>query len=118
MLIESIHHVSLNVTDTERALGFYRDVLGMRPIERPDFSFGGAWLDAGHGHQVHLIEADVPDDAGQHVAFRVGDLDSVIADLRLAGHEVSDARSVGDTAIRQAFAHDPDGNRVEFTQPS
>ena len=118
VLVESIHHVSLNVSDTDRALRFYRDVLGMAQLPRPDFTFGGAWLDAGHGHQVHLIEADVPDDNGQHVAFRVRDLDSVIADVRSAGHEVSDARNVGDTAIRQAFVHDPDGNRLELTEPS
>ena len=60
MLVADIHHVSLNVSDTERSLAFYRDVLGMAELPRPDFSFGGAWLDAGNGRQVHLIEAEVP----------------------------------------------------------
>ena len=118
MLIADIHHVSLNVADTERALAFYRDLLGLPELERPAFSFGGAWLDAGHGRQVHLIEtSSVPDDVGQHVAFAVHDLDEAIAALRSAGCEVSDAASVGGTPARQAFVHDPDGNRIELHQP-
>jgi glyoxylase I family protein len=117
VLVADIHHVSLNVSDTARALAFYRDVLGMQLLPRPDFPFGGAWLDAGNGRQIHLIEADVPPSLGQHVAFRVDDVEAVVAKLRDAGVEVSDAKQVGDTAIRQAFGHDPDGNMLEFTQP-
>ena len=110
--------MSLNVADTARALEFYRDVLGMRELERPDFPFGGAWLDAGSGLQVHLIEADVPPDAGQHVAFRVDALDEAVDRLRAAGIAVEEPRPVGGTAIRQTFFHDPDGNRIEFTHPA
>ena len=118
MLIADIHHVSLNVSETERALVFYRDVLGLQQLPRPDFAFGGAWLDAGSGRQIHLIEANVPGDLGQHVAFRVDDLDDVIACLRESGVEVPDAVPVGETGIRQTFLADPDGNRLELTQPA
>lgn len=116
MLVHDIHHVSINVSDTSLALGFYRDLLGLTELERPAFPFGGAWLDAGSGRQVHLIEADVPADLGQHVAFGVRSLEDVVRSLREAGVEIGDPREVGDTGIRQAFATDPDGNRVEFTQ--
>ncbi len=116
MLLADIHHVSLNVTDTERALGFYRDVLGMQSLPRPAFAFGGAWLGVGAGRQVHLIEAEVPPDRGQHVAFQVESVDDTIGALRDAGVEVGDAREVGDTGLRQTFVHDPDGNLIEFTE--
>ena len=118
MLVTDIHHVSLNVSDVARALTFYRDLLGMAELPRPDFPFGGAWLDAGTGRQVHLIEANVPTDLGQHMAFQVLDIDAVIEDLRAAGHEAPSATSVGGTGIRQTFVADPDGNRIEFTQPA
>jgi glyoxylase I family protein len=117
VLVADIHHVSINVSHTERALGFYRDALGMAVLPRPDFSFGGAWLDAGNGRQVHLIEATVPQNHGQHVAFLVHDVDAVVAQLTAAGLEVSSAASVGGLATRQAFTRDPDGNLIEFTQP-
>lgn len=118
MILSGIHHVSLNVTDTERALAFYRDTLGMATLPRPPFPFAGAWLDAGDGRQVHLIEtASVPPDVGQHVAFRVADLDAAIELIRGRGYEVGAARDVPGTSIAQAFALDPDGNRVELTRP-
>lgn len=118
VIIGGIHHVSLNVADTERSLGFYRDTLGLAVLPRPDFPFAGAWLDAGDGRQVHLIETPhVPSDLGQHVAFLVADLGAAIDRIRNAGHEIGDPKSVGDTTIRQSFLLDPDGNRVELTQP-
>lgn len=118
VLVSDIHHVSINVAETQRALGFYRDVLGLTVLPRPELSVRGAWLDAGNGRQVHLVEADVPPDLGQHVAFRVSDIDTVIMRLREAGTAVRDAKPVGDTGGRQTFAFDPDGNRVEFNQPA
>ena len=118
MLVADIHHVSINVSDTARALEFYNGVLGLGVLPRPNFSFGGAWLDAGHGRQIHLIEGEVPPNLGQHVAFRVDDVDGVVAQLRAGGLDVSDAKPVGDTKIRQAFTHDPDGNLIELSQPA
>jgi glyoxylase I family protein len=116
VLLADIHHVSLNVSEVERALGFYRDVLGMAELPRPDFPFGGAWLDAGGSRQVHLIQADVPPDVGQHVAFRVESIDRTVEAMRAAGVDVRSPSPVGDTGIMQTFVNDPDGNRIEFTQ--
>ncbi len=117
MLFTGIHHVSINVSHTETALGFYRDVLGMTVLDRPDFGFGGAWLDAGGGRQLHLIEATVPPDQGQHIAFEVDDIVATVSALRAVGMDVPEPRVVPDRPIRQTFVSDPDGNRVEFTQP-
>lgn len=111
-----VHHVSVNVSDIDAALAFYVDVLGLRQrTDRPDFGFGGAWLDIGE-QQIHLIEAPVPDARGQHVALRIADLDAAISDLRSRGVEVSDAKKVG--TGRQSFLHDPSGNMIELHQPA
>jgi glyoxylase I family protein len=107
-----VHHVSINVGDVEEALAFYTDVLGFQVRQdRPDFGFGGAWLDVG-GQQVHLIEGQVPDARGQHFAVRVDGLDAVIAELRARGINVSDPVPVGPS--RQAFLDDPSGNAIEL----
>lgn len=110
-----VHHVSINVTDAAESIAFYTDVLGftVRP-DRPDFGFGGAWLDVG-GEQVHLIEAELPSSHGQHFAIRVDDIDAAVAELRQRGVEVSDPRAVA--ASRQCFLHDPSGNLVELQEP-
>lgn len=107
--------MSINVADVQAAVAFYTDVLGLTlRTDRPDFGFGGAWLDVG-SQQVHLIEAPGPDDRGQHFALQVADLDATIAELRAAGTTISDASPVG--TGRQAFLHDPSGNLVELHQP-
>jgi glyoxylase I family protein len=106
--------VSINVRDVPAALEFYTATLGLVPrTDRPDFRFGGAWLDLG-GQQVHLIEGDVPGPLGQHFAIQVADLDAAVADLRRSGVEVSTPVAVGSN--RQSFLRDPSGNSVELQQ--
>lgn len=108
----AIHHVSVNVQDVDAALAFYTDVLGARVRDdRPDFPFGGAWLDIGD-QQVHLIEAPAPPNLGQHFAVQVADLDAAVAEVRARGYQVSDPSPVGSN--RQAFVEDPAGNVVEL----
>ena len=108
----AVHHVSINVDDVDAAIAFYTDVLGMSVRgDRPDFGFGGAWLDAG-GQQLHLIEGEVPADHGQHFAVLVDDLDAAVAEVRSKGVEVTDPSPVG--AGRQAFLSDPAGNGIEL----
>ena len=111
-----LHHVSIMTPDVGAAYAFYTEDLGLTErSDRPDFGIGGAWLDAG-GQQVHLVEGAVPNNAGQHFAFRVGDLDVVVAELRGKGHEVAEpfASGVG----RQTTVKDPCGNVVELNQPN
>jgi catechol 2,3-dioxygenase-like lactoylglutathione lyase family enzyme len=110
----AIHHVSLNVPDVRAGITFYTDVLGGTLREdRPDFGIAGAWINLGT-QQVHLIEAPVPPNYGQHFAVRVGDLDAVVGELRAKGLEVGDPVAVG--ANRQTFVNDPAGNAVELHQ--
>jgi glyoxylase I family protein len=109
-----IHHVSINVHDVAAGVRFYTEVLGLaRRGDRPDLGVDGAWLDAG-GQQVHLIGAPVPDQAGQHFAVLVDDLDATVAELRARGLVVSDAMPVGPG--RQSFLRDPSGNLIELHQ--
>ena len=111
-----VHHVSINVRDATESAAFYTGVLGLTPrTDRPDFAIGGAWLDIGD-QQVHLIEADVPGNCGQHFAIRVADLDATITELRGRGIEVGDANMVG--TGRQAFLTDPSGNLIELHEPA
>jgi catechol 2,3-dioxygenase-like lactoylglutathione lyase family enzyme len=116
MDVAGVHHVSINVDDVDAALMFYVDRLGLALRgDRPDFGFPGAWLDVGE-QQIHLIEAPVPDDRGQHLALLVRDLDATVRELRAAGVSVGDPSPVG--TGRQAFVHDPAGNLVELHEPA
>lgn len=110
-----IHHVSVNVADAAESIPFYTEVLGgVLRSDRPDFPFGGAWIDFGPS-QVHLIESEVPPNLGQHFALRVRDLDAAVAELRAGGLAVQGPKPVG--TARQAFVEDPSGNRIELHEP-
>ncbi len=116
MQLLGVHHVSINVVNLDAALKFYVDLLGLKPLPRPDFGFAGAWLAAG-GQQLHLIQAGESHvSRGEHFAFQVGDIDGACAELRSHGLDVSDPMALPG-AGRQAFLRDPSGNVVELNEP-
>lgn len=116
MKLDGVHHVSLNVSDLDEATRFYRDVLGLEQIPRPDFGFPGAWLRSG-GQEIHLMQVEkhqAPE--GQHFAFRVDDLDAAVRELEKRGVRLSGPFEIAGVG-RQAFLRDPSGNMIELNQP-
>jgi catechol 2,3-dioxygenase-like lactoylglutathione lyase family enzyme len=109
-----VHHVAICVADAQKGLLFYRDVLGMTQLPRPDMG-PGYWLDAG-GQQVHLMQSDAPPPSANHFAIRVDDIDEAVADLQANGIEVHQLPLVPGSG-HQAFLHDPFGNMIELNQP-
>jgi glyoxylase I family protein len=117
----SLNHVSLLVHDTERALQFYHDLLGLAIDDsRPDLGFPGAFLDTGNA-SIHLLELAPPaaQQAGgkhggrdRHVALDVQDLDVLVQALEQAGIAFTLSRS----GRRALFCRDPDGNAVELME--
>ncbi|CRI67948.1 Glyoxalase/bleomycin resistance protein/dioxygenase [Thiocapsa sp. KS1] len=120
-LVHSIHHVSLIVADTARALAFYQGILELElASERPDLSFPGAWLWVGD-QQIHLLELPNPDPVAgrpvhggrdRHLAMRVSGLDEVTTRLEAAGLSYTLSRS----GRRALFCRDPDGNALELIE--
>ena len=118
LAIEGFHHVSRTTCDVEASVSFYRDLLGFRELNRPPFSFRGAWL-YGYGIQIHIIEnpayrdskAEI-DSRGDHIAFRVQDAEAVKERLDAAG--IPFVYKVNAGGIPQVFIHDPDGHQVEL----
>jgi catechol 2,3-dioxygenase-like lactoylglutathione lyase family enzyme len=112
-----VDHVAINVADVPTGIVFYTETMGLvQNHTRPDFGFPGAWLDTASGQQVHLIEAAVPNNVGQHFALTFADLGAAITELRARGLKVTDSMAVGTTGRQQAFAVDPWGNAIELHQ--
>jgi glyoxylase I family protein len=115
-----VDHVAINVPDVPGAIEFYTETMGLvQNHTRPDFGFPGAWLDTANGQQVHLIEAEVPKNVGQHFALVFDDIGDAVTALRARGLRVSDPIPVGTTGRQQAFTTDPYGNGIELhSRPS
>lgn len=116
----TIHHASLLVSDTEKSLLFYRDVLGMQPTERPNLPFPGAWLQIGE-QQIHLLELDNPDPTtgrpahggrDRHVAMHCSSVDALKGALEAAGISYT----VSISGRKALFCRDRDGNALEFIE--
>jgi catechol 2,3-dioxygenase-like lactoylglutathione lyase family enzyme len=125
-----LHHVSLMVSDTEQSVAFYKDVFGLRQLDRPAFKSSGAWLTTAH-LEVHLVQyragtpppgprLAAPDDA--HFALNTSDFDGFLHHAQSRGF-AEDApvgnrkrimiRRHGPAGFPQVYLLDPDYNIIE-----
>jgi catechol 2,3-dioxygenase-like lactoylglutathione lyase family enzyme len=125
--LDAILETSLYVTDLDRAVAFYRDILGLRLINDEYFSDNrGAAFQVGSGPSVLLIfRADVTQKPGTlpahgtsgagHAAFRVAaaELTAWREHLRNRGVAIEKEFAFGDNPPSIYF-RDPDGNSLEL----
>jgi catechol 2,3-dioxygenase-like lactoylglutathione lyase family enzyme/uncharacterized protein YunC (DUF1805 family) len=127
--VKSIDHVTLVVKDLERSRRFYVDMLGMREIRRPAFSFAGLWFQAGKT-QIHLIlefagsgpagnllPAPQRSSRTQHLAFEVDDAEAAFAHLQQYDVPIIARPKPRPDGYMQAFFTDPDGHVIELCSP-
>lgn len=142
----SLHHIGLSVSNLERSIAFYRDLIGLTVREREEMTGGQlepvtgvagsrvriADLDFGNGLTLELLQYLVPaggaihprpTDAGHiHVGIEIKDLDAVYRRLLDAGASVRVGPSVLKgagpywTGARVVNVLDPDGITVELVQ--
>jgi len=118
----------LRVTDLEKSLAFYTDVLGMKMLRRTDYPDGkftlafvgysdeqqGAVLELTHNWGVNEYEIG---NAFGHIAIEVEDAyDACKKITNRGGKVVREAGPMkhGNTVI--AFVEDPDGYKIELIQ--
>ena len=121
-------HTMLRITDIEKSLNFYCEVLGMRLLRRMDFEQGRFTLAfVGYADEseqavlelTHNWDTSAYDlgDAYGHIAIGVDDVYKTCDDVReRGGNVVRDAGPMkgGTTVI--AFVEDPDGYKIELLQ--
>jgi catechol 2,3-dioxygenase-like lactoylglutathione lyase family enzyme len=152
-MIESIDHVNLVVRDLAGMKRFYEKVLGLTVTK--EVTISGPWvedvvglenvkanvvyLESAVGPRVELIEYVSPQGTRpdglqisntlgiRHLAFKVSDIDRVVAALTDAGielmspiHTVPDSQVTYDGGIRKrlVYFHDPEANLLEFCEYS
>jgi glyoxylase I family protein len=141
--IQRLTHLGICVSDLDRSLRFYRDVLGCKEVGRLEME--GGTLDILNGMQGASVRAvylerdgwrlellafptpgwvgpDSPRPMNQlgltHLSFRVADLDAACAKIEAAGGGVIVGTRVAQpgSPVRVVMAHDPDGMRLELIE--
>ena len=141
--LRRLTHIGICVSDMERSLRFYRDLLGCKEVGhlelegQPTATLNG-WKDVKvraiylerDGWRLELIEYPVPGWIGPqsprpmnqvgltHLSFRVADLDAVCAQIEAAGGGVLPETRLAaqGSPTRVIMAFDPDGLRLEVIQ--
>jgi glyoxylase I family protein len=138
-------HTGITVSNLERSLAFWRDVLGFEFSHRahqtgelaeqitgvPGAEISLVVLKAPGGHKIELLEYLAPNDrrhvdirpcdvGSVHVAFTVENLDAVLNAIAASGWRTAGKpqtlRSGPNAGKRVIYVRDPDGTTVEFMQ--
>jgi catechol 2,3-dioxygenase-like lactoylglutathione lyase family enzyme len=127
-----IHHVGINVADLEKALSFYKDVIGLEVIANKTFDSAipgrgkvtCVFLERKSGGQMELIYEHArggkkygPGERSPHVCFMVDDLEARMEAMVRKGAKVIIPPSKTESnpnVNRLAFIEDPEGFRIEF----
>ena len=140
-------HTGMTVSNLERALAFWRDVLGFElshtahqtgKMAREITGVAGAEIKlavvkAPGGHKIELLEYLAPTDRKKHVNLRpcdvgsvhvaliVDDLDAILSAINASGWKPAGKpqtlRSGPNAGKRVVYVRDPDGTTIEFMQP-
>ena len=127
--IETLHHVSLPVTNLAASKAFYSVVLELRELARPDFNFPGAWYAVGD-RTLHLIVGEHStfrtdkqiDSHDAHFAIRVRSYKGALDHLRSKGYSADQPDVLrklrenpgGKAGFPQIYLLDPDRNVIEI----
>ena len=125
MSVKELGHIVLYVSDIDKSVAFYRDVLGFNMVLGGEPGFPVAMFSSGRTHhELLLIEVGKgaqPIPAGRrvgmyHFGLKVGDTDDelreVLAQLQAAG--VTLAGASDHTMTHSLYLFDPDGNELEL----
>ncbi|GAB3571176.1 hypothetical protein GCM10027445_26120 [Amycolatopsis endophytica] len=118
-----LRHVEIGCRDLAASVEFYRDLLGLRPLQRA----GGPderWLDAGPA-LLRLVRTD-GDEGGwryddlqrgfRHIGLKVGSVDRQAERIARAGVTFTVEPKQAYGGVRLCFFQDPDGTVLEFVE--
>lgn len=118
----TFNHMALSVKDVDKAVAFYKDILGLKEITNRTAIEGIRWLSLEEGKELHLIsivKEPVTINKAVHLALTTNDFDGLITVLD--AHHITYSDWPGTKAkvniradgIKQIYFQDPDGYWIE-----
>src|SRR6187399_1276230 len=125
-MVKKFLHTRYRVTDLEKTVDFYKNVLGLQEVSRHTSGRGSQLVFFKAPGSEELLEICKFDESGPvvvgpdltHLAFEVDDLDAFARHSTALGYPLSDGphRSASGSAI--AFIDAPEGYEIELIQPA
>ena len=119
----AIENIQINVADVARAVAFYRDFLGARPIGEP--TADRAVIDVVTA-TIELVRVSHPADSTweaddlqrgfRHIGFKVAAVDPLVEKLKAAGVPFHLDPLEAEGGVRITFFYDPDGTLLELVE--
>lgn len=117
-------HTRYRVSDLEKTIHFYREVLGLEEISRKTSPRGSTLIFFKAPGSDSLIEICHFPSSGEvkvqpdltHLAFEVADLDLFAAEAAKKGYPLSDGPTTSSSGGRFAFIDGPEGYEFEFIE--
>ncbi len=125
-MIKKLLHTRYRVSDLDRTVSFYRDVLGLSEVRRSTSGRGSQLVFFKAPGSEELIEICKFDESGPvqvgpdltHLAFEVEDLDAFARHSESLGYPLSDGPHTTGTGSKIAFVDAPEGYEIELIQPA
>ena len=122
--VTKLLHTRYRVTDLERTVAFYRDVLGLREIKRHRSPRGSELVFLQTPGSEELIEITCFPGSGPvqvqpdltHLAFEVASLEAFGQHLAAQGLKYSDGPTTSSSGTTFAFIDAPEGYEIELIQ--
>lgn len=118
--------VGILVSDIEKSLAFYQDLLGLEKVQEMPLPFGTMHRMAFGDSFVKLIDPKTVPAAGaagltqalgfRYLTFQITNIDEVCASCEAAGVEFEIAKQELLPGVTIAMVRDPDNNTVEFVE--
>ncbi|MGR6923725.1 VOC family protein [[Actinomadura] parvosata] len=119
--ITAIRTIGVPVTDQDRAVAFYVDVLGLdKRVDAPVEQLGGRWIEvapAGAATTIALVPAGAEAKAGVETGIRLTVADAAALHKELAERGVEVGELLNWPGVPPMFSlRDPDGNGLEIVE--
>ncbi|NJP93241.1 glyoxalase [Nonomuraea sp. FMUSA5-5] len=119
--ITAIRTIGVPVTDQDRAVAFYVDVLGLdKRVDAPVEQLGGRWIEvapAGAATTIALVPAGAEAKAGVETGVRLTVADAAALHKELAERGVVVGELLNWPGVPPMFSlRDPDGNGLEIVE--
>ena len=123
-MIKKYLHTRFRVSDMDKSIYFYRDILGMKVVEQKTSPRGSKLVFLKFpGMDCELELCSFPDSGNVHVpedlvhlAFEVDDLERCIERLKMAGVLITEGPIKSSNGTRFIFTEDPDKYEIELMQ--